>query len=204
VQAVEGLAGGGRVGLGFQVRLAQLGGDPSWGDGVAPNVVGAEVDGHGAGHPVNSCLRRAVGRVAGVGAETFDRADVDDAPAAARPHVRQRRLSEEQRRAEVDGYREFPVFQQDLGDRALGHDPGVVDEDVDAAPPLDRALYRHEDRRGNAEIGLDVNDVRVARQGVVQRLALHDRDGRPFLEEAIDDAAAYPTAAAGHHGNLSF
>ena len=142
--------------------------------------------------------------MAGVGAEPLDRADVDDAPAASTTHVRQRGLREEQRCAQVDGDGELPLFGQDLGHRSLGHDPGVVDEDVDPAAPLDDVLHRPADRREDAEIGLDVSDPRMAVQRVVQRLALDDRDGRPFLEEAVDDAAAYPTSAAGHQRNLAF
>ena len=86
---------------------------------------------------------------------------------------------------------------------SLDHDPGVVDEDVDPAEPLDDVLHRRADRREDAEIGFDVRDPRMAVQRVVQRLALDDRNGSALLEEAVDDAAAYPASAAGHQRDLS-
>jgi hypothetical protein len=42
----------------------------------------------------------------------------------------------------------------------------------------------------------------MAGQRLVQRLALDDGHLRPFLEEALDDAAADPAPTAGHHGDL--
>ena len=49
-----------------------------------------------------------------------------------------------------------------------------------------------------------MGDPRVARERVVQLPALRDHDVSPFLQEAVDDAAADPAAAAGHQRDLSF
>ena len=141
VQAVERVAGFSRVGVRGEMCLAEIGGDPPGSDRVAPGAVHAQVDRHRAGHAVEACLGSAIGRMTRVRGEAFDGADVDDAPAAAPPHVRYSGLGEEQGCSQVDGEHELPLVQPDVGDGALEHDPGVVDEDSNAAEPLDRALH---------------------------------------------------------------
>src|SRR5699024_10147002 len=81
MQALQLFAGRHGVGAGVEVLLAQVRIDPARSDRVAANPAGPQVDGEGAGHAVNARLRGAIRRVLRVGAHTFDRTDIDDAPA---------------------------------------------------------------------------------------------------------------------------
>src|SRR5439155_9744612 len=79
------------------------------------------------------------------------RGDAADAARAPHQHVLQRRLGYEEGAGQVDGDDADPVLVTHLGHGLVDGDPGVVDQDVQAAVLLDDfahhapAVFRHAD-----------------------------------------------------------
>ncbi|MOA32796.1 hypothetical protein D3C78_1540450 [compost metagenome] len=115
--------------------MAQVGVDPPRRDGIATNAVAPQIDGQRPGEPVHAGLGAAVGGMPGVGAQAFDRADIDDT-AATLAQLRQQGLGQEHRGTHVDGHHAVPVILAHLVQRQLEHESGIVDQDVGAAESL--------------------------------------------------------------------
>jgi len=89
------------------------------------------------GQAEQSRLRGRVVRLSDVAGFPDHRGDVDDPPGAAGQHVLQRGLGHEEGTGEVDGDDPQPVLITHLGHGPVDGDPGVVDQDVQAAVLLD-------------------------------------------------------------------
>jgi hypothetical protein len=83
-------------------------------------------------------------------------------------------------------------------------DPGVVDEDVQAAEPVDRGLHHRLHVGGCADVGADRQRAAGARHveplgqaGGLAEIEVSDHDGRSGLVESLGDPAADAHRAAG-------
>jgi hypothetical protein len=128
-------------------------------------------------------LARAVGGHRGLAAERAARGDVDDPPAAA--HVAHGAPAHVRRADEVDRQHLLPgaapVLVGGLVDRVRRDDPRVVDEHVDRAERLRRAVDHrpHRDRVGEVGAGEHVpvpRQLGQQRLGALARGAVVDRD----------------------------
>ena len=170
-----------------------------------------ELDGQRAGEREEGALRRGV-RVLGDRAaeDRHEAGDVDDRPGALFDHDRDGVLAAEEDAADVDGHDLVPRRDVGVDDRVvgLGHDPGVVVEDVDPAVRGDGLV----DHRLGARLGRDV-DLDEARLAAVLadeadrllagRLAeLCDDDLRAFGGEHPGGHPAHPAAGAGDDADL--
>src|SRR5262249_54837718 len=137
-------------------------------------------------------------------------ADIDDRPSAGLDQVRQRRLRAKESAVQNDGKHAVPVLEADFGERRLGADGCVVDEDIEPA----EALYCGFDQPFDG-VGVGyVRDVQLSassrRPDELDRLfALgargvrvhHDR-GSAGCQRARDRAADV-ARAPGDQGNLA-
>ena len=156
--------------------------DGAGGDGVDPNVVGRPLHGQGARQVQNARLGRpGVGHVRR-GEPGVVRPDVDDAPAALRPHRREDCPAHEERPVEHDLDDRPPAVRGELLRRAQEVTGGVVDEDVDAPEALERPLRDPLGLLGVAHVGLEGEGAPPQRLdlpddlGVVLGVAAGDHD----------------------------
>ena len=114
-------------------RLGQLGAHAAGRDRVDPDAVGGPLGGQRAGQLAHARLARRVGH------DVLDReqvgagGDVEDRPAALRPHQARGGLAGEEEPAQVDLEDCVPVVLADLVGRLAHVQAGAVDEDVE--PP---------------------------------------------------------------------
>ena len=73
-------------------------------------------------------------------------ADVHDATPRLRLHLRQERLRELQRCAEIDGEAEFEIIQPRLRYRTHREDPSAVDQDINLGKQLLRLNHQRRNR----------------------------------------------------------
>ena len=147
-------------------------------------------------------LRRVVGgRRAEAAGGAEDRADVDHRAVTGRLQRIRARLHPEKDAGLIDRDGSLPVGERRLLDRGEVAEPGVVDEDVEAA-----ALGEHALDRGTPR--LLVRDVEVDEERLPARLAdpgrrllpglvldVRDDDGRPFARKPLCGGTADPLAA---------
>ena len=115
-----------------------------------------ELDGEASGQREQRALRGRVGVLRDRAAEQRHEArDVDDRARALLDHLRDRVLAAEEDAADVDRHDLVPGRDVRVDDRVvgLGHDPGVVVEDVDPTVRGDRVL----DHLPGAGLGRDVD-----------------------------------------------
>ena len=119
------------------------------------------------------------------------RGDVDDVAIPLRDHVRQDGLRHEKRAGEIGVEHQMPIALRTVDNLAADAEPGVVDEDVDAAEAF---LY----------VGHQPHDI-----GLFPNVACRSRapggggDVHAFSREGVRDGFADATAAAGHDGGLA-
>ena len=112
------------------------------GDGDADALDAAQVGVQAAREVRQPGLRGAVAGVAGQRHDARQRRDVDDVPAAAGDHARQRLAGQLHRRHEVQLHDLAQLLGGVLPERLRDVHAGVVDEDVDRAGAIDQALER--------------------------------------------------------------
>jgi hypothetical protein len=134
------------------VRVVDLRVDPAGADRVAPDPLLRQVQRDPLGEPHDAVLRGRVDRQEGLADQAVHAGDVHDRAAAVRPHHRDRGQAAVHHALEVDregavdglvGDRAQPLRGLLLADRpqrAGQVDAGVVDQDVERAPPVDRGL----------------------------------------------------------------
>src|SRR2546422_10456851 len=137
-----------------------------------------------------------------------DRSDVDDRPAAARPHGRNRLLQQYERRPQIHGHDRVPARNGDVLEVAASGVGGVVHENVQAA----KALHRKANQRAAdllvREIAVEVLRIAPNRLDAADRLdavgavASVHHDVRPKAGEMLCDAAADPGSRSGHDRDL--
>ena len=120
----------------------------------------AGVERRGLGEADDPGLGRGVVRLTVVAVETDDEVDVDDPAVAGLDHVRQHPCGqmEDARQVRLDDG--IPFVRRHLRQRAVAGDPGVVDEDVDAAEMLLDARDGCAD--GNRIANIATDGVRLA------------------------------------------
>ena len=147
---------------------------------------------------MHAALARAVGDMPGVGGETLDRADIDDATAVAQH--RQQRFGEKYRCGQVDRQHSAPVVELQCVEIGLEHETGVVDQDIDALPALSGGI-------GDRRVALRLREIGFDPAAVFEfprkRFALRYEDIGPGLAQRPADAEPDPLAAAGNHGGFA-
>src|SRR6185437_16333325 len=176
------------------------------GDRVDGDVLAAQFAGQDHGHALYGGLG---GDVSAVVRElrTGDRGgEVDER--AARAQAVGGELGEDEGAADVGAVHAVEVGQVKGRDRRQEHDPGRVDDDVDAAElRLDRVeRRRHRDLVGDVasdgdRLAAGRADLRGERLGALRVAGVVDRDGEAVLGEALDDAAADAAGASGDEGD---
>src|ERR1700761_3024475 len=111
--------------------------DKSWGNGVDGDVVFSPLDGQALGEMSDSRLRHAVNRFGRERRESGLRTHVDDAPTLLADHDAARSLGGKECTFQVNCHREVEVVFSIVFGEIAGSDPGIVDEDVEAAEVLD-------------------------------------------------------------------
>jgi hypothetical protein len=147
-------------------------------------------------------LRRAVGGGARERAQAGAARDDDDVAATGAEQVRQRRLDRVDRAEPVDARHLLDVLDRLLGDALVVGEPGVGDEEVDAAGLAREALDRRLDLGAVADVDAAEHDV-GAGQGVGEGLELLGRpreqaDGRAAGGEPLGQRAADAARGARH------
>jgi Sulfate permease family len=148
--AAVGLEGAGRHALGH------LGGGVADVDLAAGDVVGAPVQRRRSGQPGDGVLGGGVGGRARAGDMGRDGAVVDDAAAAGplAAHDPERLPGAEERAGQVDRDHRAPLAEGDLVELAgRGPGAGVVEEEINAAMPLDGAVEQGPHRRLVGDVG---------------------------------------------------
>ena len=107
---------------------------------AARRVLDRQRPGHGDEPALGE--RRERGGSRGVGVVDEARGDVDDVAAALGDHLRDRALGDVEEPGEVDGGDRVVVVERVLGERLADVDPGVVDQGVDPAEPVERLRRR--------------------------------------------------------------
>src|SRR5581483_1724281 len=182
------------------------------GERVHVDVVVAQLAGERAGEAHHAGLGGdVVGARAAAAVEDGARGDVDDLPLAALAHVGHYRAAAQPGTLEVDLHQAVPLLDRDLLEADPRHGDGredrrVVDQDVDAAEPIDGAVSHGLGGFLVRDVGLDGERL-AAHLGDLLRHGL----GRPAVDVGHDHlralarhaqavGAADPVAAARHDG----
>src|ERR1700730_9315118 len=145
----------------------------------------------------------------GLAVLALDRGDVDDPPGFLREHVAQRLAAGPERRVQVPPDGVVPVLVGQVRHRrGLDQAAGVVDEDVDAAEPLDRAVHHRVDVFADGDVTLDEVASLVGVHLLERPLTLLgvpavDDDLGALGEKGLADAPSDPGAPAGDYGHLA-
>src|SRR5438128_6593496 len=201
------------------IRLGQVGGEllPEVGpehtrtDRVHGDAVGRQLLGDDAREGDHAHLRHAVGRHRRRRDRPSDRGDVHDAARLALDEVRRDRLAREKDRLRVDREGAVPVFLGIVRERHARRTGGarVVDEDVDLAERLARAVDHRLDVGGAGDVGLHREDLAAQALDLagdllgVQHLDVRNGDVGAFARQRQHDATADPATAARHNRDLA-
>ena len=155
----EGALGADGVAAGtFQERGGHVGLHEPGRDRGHVDPVAAEGPGHRLSQAVQPRLARPVGGMVGLPPERAPRGDVHDPPPAGGDHVRGRGVDEVGRAEQVGRQRPppdlDPVLVAGLQDRLRLVDPGVVDQHVDLAEPVDDPPDQRPRLLGVGHVGL--------------------------------------------------
>ena len=125
---------------------------------------------------------------------------------AGRPECRQRGLSREIGGGEVGLEHAVPAREVHLGHGFADEDPGVVDQDVEAAEPLDGSLAHPRDGGAIAEVGRDGKGTASRRLDRIDCrpgslfAARVNRHVRALAREGLGDGGADAACRPGNKG----
>ena len=180
--------------------------DPARADRVDRDPARRELEGEGAGQADHAVLGGAVGREARDPESAEDRRKVDD-PAAIR-QMGGGLPNHPEDRGQVGREDRVPESVVGIVEGGSPAEPGVVDQDVDAPPPLDRRTDRALDGTGVRHVagegqgvlalGPHLDGVALARRVI----ARGQRHPRAFHAEPPGDRLADPARGARDEGHL--
>src|SRR5581483_1474527 len=169
---------------------------------VHPDAVLAEVERGVADERPHAALRGAVVRGALLDVEGVRGRCHDDRAPSSRGHLPRRLLHGVEDAAQVDAEHPFPGAVVDLEQRLQVADPGLGDEDVDAAEPLHAGLDRSPHVGASRHVAPDRDGTRrpsqLVRGTFRERLVdVEEDDPRALLDEPPGDRAAHALRGAG-------
>ena len=187
-----------RDGCDLLLRLVaeeQIGRDRAGCDDVHRDAALTQFLGEDMGHGLHRALGGRVGAIGRLVQADDARREADDAPAIA--HASRRFPKAIERALEIDGDVLIEEGVLGLHDRLKLHDPGVVDEHVDAAERIDRAVEERGDCCRVAHVGLDGDRLPTGRLDLgrerVRRFGaagIVDDDGQAVSRQPLGDGRA--------------
>ena len=179
------------------------------GHGVDADVLRPPLGGQGAGHVDHRALGGVVGDraqlVGMVAHQPLDRGDIDHrALALLQERLARHRLGQQEKARDVQVDDLVPALQRIVLGRRAPNGASIVDQDVDAAEPLQDPLGQGRGGVRSAEIGgealgLDALGGQLGDGGVqFSRLAGDQGQGRAVLAQGAGDLQAQAPRAAGH------
>src|SRR5574337_9532 len=163
----------------------------------------------------DGCLAGVVGdglrRLRGVAFHAGDRGQVEDPPVAGRDHRSLADLlGQQEHRAHVEVHHLVPRSQRQVLGRCAPGRPGVVDQDVDLADPIEGRVGQPEYRAvaaagGGDPLGLDPLPHQLL-LSTLESLGLSrtDHNTGALRTEGLGDLQAQPARAAGDKGGAAF